>query len=381
MKKRYLILSISLWLLVAVLGIGAIIYGVGGGFSKMTTGVLVKEESIALGSIRSIEVSSTYQSVEIRKTTDDHIKISQYGHDDLSGDELFSVSTSDGSVRIYMTGKWHFRIMNFIDDTLIIEIPENFSGDLDAETSSGSMKVIDEFQWTTAALKSSSGDIHIYDHLTADSLYAKTSSGAIRAEGNIRSNGDVSFKSSSGDIRLGGTVTAKNLNAETSTGAIRFQASVDMTENITLKSSSGSIRLDGEIQAAKLQATVNSGGIGLGSVAVESFYLESSSGTINADSISGGGEAKTTSGGIRLTLKDPGDSVNLNATSGDIRVWLESSLQFTLEAQTTSGGIHTNFATEKNEKGNKATAIIGDHPTVQIIAHASYGGIRIEQSE
>lgn len=55
-----------------------------------------------------------------------------------------------------------------------------------------------------------------------------------------------------------------------------------------------------------------------------------------------------------------------------------SSLQFNLTAQTASGGIRTNFATQKNERGNQAIANIGDNPTVSITAKASSGGIRIE---
>lgn len=380
-KKGFLLMAIVLWALVAATVVGMILFSINGGFSHMTeTGTLIKTEDVLLRNIRDIVVEGSSQAVEIRKTSGDSIKISQYGNAKTRDEKLFLVSASDDRVRIYFDETWHFDLFHFsIYEKLVVEIPEEFTGNLDAKTSSGGIKTEDELTLKNTLLQSSSGGIYINKNLTADSLNAKTSSGGIHLEGNMIIKENVTLKSSSGGIKLNGTVTARGLNAETSSGGIRSAVSINAEEKAVLKSSSGGIYLDGAVTAEDLNARTNSGGIRLGTVSVETYYLQSSSGGIRIESISGGGEAETSSGGIQLSLKDPKGDVRLTSSSGTITVALEPSLQFTLDAQTSSGGIHTNFAAEKNEKGNKATAKIGDSPAVNIIAHASSGGIRVEK--
>lgn len=314
MKKGFLLVAIVLWTLVAAAIAGLIIFSVNGGFEA----VLIKDESISLGDIRNIVVEGSHQAVEIRETGGDSIKVSQYGNAKTRSEALFSVSTSDDGIRIYFDDIWYFNLFSFnINEKLVVEIPEDFTGNLEAEASSGGLNIEDEFTLKSVSLQSSSGGIYIERDITADE--------------------DITVKSSSGGIEFNGTVTAKNLYAETSSGEIR-----------------------------------------LGDVKVESYYFHSSSGRIKAESISGGGEAETSSGGIQLSLKNPKGDIKLTSSSGGIKITLESSLQFTLDARTGSGGIHTNFTIEKNENGNKATAKIGDNPVANIIAQASSGGIKVE---
>lgn len=340
MKKGFLILAIFLWTLVAVAVIGAIIFGINGGFGNMIgTGTLIKNEDVLLGNTQNIVVESSYQAVEIRKTTENSIKISQYGNEKTKDEKLFVVSASDGNVRIYFNNTWSFNFFNFnFNEKLVVEIPEKFSGNLKAATSSGGVRTEDELTLKKVELQSASGGIHINKNLTADRLDAGTSSGGIHINGNVVLSGNASMKSSSGGIHLNSTITAQDLNAKT-----------------------------------------NSGGIGIGTAHVGTYYLQTSSGGIKADSISGEGEAKASSGAIQLSLYNPKGDVKLTTSSGGIRISLQPSLQFTLDAKTSSGGIHTNFAIQKNEDGNIANAKIGDNPTVHIIAQASSGGIRVEK--
>ncbi|MDF2566791.1 MAG: hypothetical protein K0R90_247 [Oscillospiraceae bacterium] len=381
MKKGFLLIAIVLWALIGIIVAAVILFGVNGGFNNMTkTGTLIKNEDVLLGSIQNIVVEGSNQTVEIRKTSGDSVRVSQYGNAMTKSEKLFLVSNSEGSVRIYFNNTWSFTFFNFnINERLVVEIPEDFTGNLDAKTSSGSIKTEDELTLKNALLQSSSGGIYINKNLAADTLKVKTSSGGVHIEGNLMMNQNIIVRSSSGGIKFNGTVTAKELDAETSSGSIRSTMDIKADERVFLRSSSGGINLDGAVTAKDLNAKTNSGGIGLGNVSVETYYLQSSSGKIKTGSISGGGEAETSSGGIQLSLKNPKGNIKLSSSSGGINIALEPSLQFTLDAQTSSGGIHTNFAAEKNEKGNKATAKIGDSPTVNIFASASSGGIRIER--
>lgn len=359
MKKGFLFAAIVLWVLVAVAVAGVILFGVKGGFNDMVKGTLIKNEDVLLGNIQNIVIEGSSQAVEIHKTSGDSIRVSQYGNAKTRSEKLFLLSTSDDRVRVYFDNTWDFNFFDFnMNERLVIEIPENFTGNLDARTSSGDVKTEDEFTLKNTLLQSSSGGIYVNKNLIADTLDAKTTSGG---------------------IRFSGAVTAKDLNAETSSGGIRSAMNINVNGKIVLRNSSGGIHLDDTVTAKDLNATTNSGGIRLGNINVESYYLQSSSGEIKIDSISGGGEAKTSSGGIELSLKSPKGNIKLTSSSGSIKIALEPTLQFTLDAQTSSGGINTNFASEKNANDSKATAKIGDNPTVNIIAYASSGGIRVEK--
>lgn len=361
MKKGFLILAIGLWTLIAVAIISATILianGKGNYMIPAKADTLIKDEEINLGNIEKIKIDSTSQSIQIRKTDGNSIKVSQYGDPDTLNEDLFLVSTTNDSLHIYFNKRYRISLfcINY-NERLVVEIPERFYGDLDTAASSGSIKIEDEFAFKDVELTSSSGSIRIEKNITADILNAS---------------------SSSGSIRFNGIVTAKDISAKASSGSIRSDMNIISNGSTDFNTSSGSIDIKGDISAKDLYAHSSSGGIHLSNVFVESYSVKCTSGSINIDSISGGGSAKTSSGGIRLALQNPKGDVDLNSTSGSIRVTLDPSLQFTLTARTTSGGIHTNFNINKNDKGNHATASIGDNPTVNITANASSGGIRVE---
>jgi lia operon protein LiaG len=320
MKKGFLLIAIIFWIIIAVCIISVTIFIANGGISNLReSDILVKNEEIILGKAQNIVIEGTSQSVEIRKTSGDRIIVSQYGNQNSKEENLFLVSTSEDQVQIYFNKTRNYKLFNFFNynERLVVEIPEDFHYNLNAKTSSGNLKIEDNFALNKVQLLNSSGGIHVNKNLTAETLDLKTSSGEILFEGDI---------------------TAENLFAGSSSGGIRLQ-----------------------------------------NVNVNNYNLQCSSGEIKVGSISGGGEARTSSGGIHLSLKNPKGDISIGASSGSIDIELEPSLEFTLDAQTSSGGIHTNFAVVKNEKGNKATANIGDNPTVNIIANASSGSIRIKK--
>ncbi|HHX54837.1 MAG TPA: DUF4097 domain-containing protein, partial [Clostridiales bacterium] len=294
------------------------------------------------------------------KTNGDEIKIRQYGRPDAKKEELFIVSSSNNSINIYFNKTFKLNIFDFnvYNEKLVVEIPEEYYGNLDATASSASIKIENEFKLKKVRLHSTSGSTHINSNIIADTLDTNTSSGS---------------------IKFNGSVTANEISAKTTSGSFRSTMNIKADNNIELITSSGSINLDDDITAKNLYARSNSGGIRLSNVYVENYDLQCTSGSIKIDRISGGGEAKTSSGGIKLTLNNPKGDIFLDATSGSIQIELESSLQFTLTAQTNSGAIKTNFTTEKNERGNYVTANIGDNPTVNINANASSGSIKVEQ--
>ena len=279
MKKGLLLTAIVLWSIAAVAIGAAIIYGVRGGYNNMTTsGSLIKNETVSLGTIQNIIVEGSQQAVEIHKTSDDSIKISQYGNKKTKTEDLFIVTVTDDNVRIYFDKAWKFNFFNFINERLVIEIPEKFTGDLNAKTNSGGVKTEDEISLKNVVLKTSSGGVRINKNLIAHTLTAVTSSGGINIEGDVTLNENAIIKSSSGGLKFNGAINGKNLNAETSSGGIRAASNISIDENLELKSSSGGINIEGDIKAKNLNAETNSGGVSLGNADVETYYLKSSSG-------------------------------------------------------------------------------------------------------
>lgn len=362
MKKGFIIISIGLWTIVVVAIIALAISISRGRFNKMSVvsvpSELLKEEEVLLGDCDKITINTTRHSIQLFKSTGDKIKISQYGNPDTSQDELFKVSTSGNSIHIYIDRKVRLEFFNFIgEEKLLIEIPESFYGDMDVAASSGSIRFEDEFALKDVKLNTSSGSARFNDNILADTL---------------------NIKSSSGSIRLNGTVTAKKLTAKVSSGSIHSAMDIKVDGDIELNSTSGSIDLDKNVTARSLYADTSSGGIRLENVYVEAFDLNCTSGSVKVNKISGGGNIRSSSGSINIALENPEGDIYLKTNSGSIKVGLEPTLQFKLTAQTISGSIKTNFPTDKNDKGNHATANIGDNPSVNIIARASSGGIRIQ---
>lgn len=352
-------ISIGLWTIVVVAIIVLAISISRGRVKRMTVlSTLLKEEEVSLDNADTISIETSRHNIQIIKSTGDKVKVSQYGKPDAIQDELFQVTTSSNRIHIYIRKKFQIELFNFTtEEKLLVEIPESFYGDMDVTASSGSIRFEDEFTLKNVNLNTSSGSTRFNSNIFADKL-------------NIRS--------SSGSIRLNGLVTAKKLSARASSGSIRTAMDIKVDGDIELNSTSGSIDLDKDITAKSIYADTSSGGIRMENVYVDAYDLKCTSGSIKINKLSGGGNISASSGGIKLALEDPKGDIRLNTNSGSIKVELEPSLQFRLTAQTTSGGIKTNFPAEKNEKGNYATASIGDNPSVNITARASSGGIRIE---
>ena len=238
MKKGFLILAITLWSIIAVIVLSATILIAKGGpinilntgrlINMLNTGRLIKNEEISLRNDQNVVIESTRQNLEIRKTSGNKIIVSQYGNPNAKRGDLFFVSTSSDKVHIYIKSK--FKFINFFNynEKLLVEIPEEYFGNLDAIASSGSIKVENELTLKNVRLKNTSGSIKINNNITADTLEVKTSSGG---------------------IRFYGYVTAKDVYAEATSGSIRSSMDINVDEKIILKCTSGGIHLDDDITA------------------------------------------------------------------------------------------------------------------------------------
>ena len=198
-----------------------------------------KTAEFKVDSVKAITVDTSNRRIEVVESTDDLIHITYYENEY----ETFNIENSQsGSLTVIMKVtrdwfSWYDFSFDFTDTATIIAIPDSFSGEINLETSNGSisvskMKLMDKLQVdtsngavdmeevtaqevdvtssngaitlsevTTAELKvkTSNGRITVSDTTVDGETYLKTSNASIEVE-EIVLNGDSEFDSSNGRI-------------------------------------------------------------------------------------------------------------------------------------------------------------------------------------
>jgi DUF4097 and DUF4098 domain-containing protein YvlB len=380
-KKPLVLITLIIWAGIAVSAAGLMVYGMSGGFSGrlfFAEAELIKTEHIPLAGADTIALEVTSYTLILRATDGDTLNVYQYGDRDADERNLFRVSVSGGRIRVYLEPRMEFRvgIGGTVNRRLVVEIPAAFAGSLDARSTSGGIRLEDAFTLGDVTLRSTSGGIRVAHALNAAALSVNTSSGGITIDGELDIAERLDLRSTSGTIRLNAPAAAGTISANTSSGGIRAYGELNIRDSLTLKSTSGGIRTGRAVSAAGIDARTSSGGFDLAALNVGEYNIVSTSGSIRIESITGGGRVNTSSGGIRLALREPSGEVRLESTSGAINITLDPALQFTFDASTSSGRIVTGFPSDTNERANKASAALGANPSVAIYAKASSGGIR-----
>jgi|GEM_PF-3468570 len=375
-KKILVAAGIVVWVMVTVLAVGSGVMIIQGGAPAMREdGVPVKTKNLPCFDNGAIRVSGHNYKIELSKTDGNEIVVSQYGSN-IRDDELFTFKQTGDVTEIAI--KSNMRVVSFDffwkARKLVIEIPESFSGTVNAETDAGGVEIVDSFEWNEANLKTTSGGIRISNSLTTDKITAAAVSGGVIVDGTVKTN-EIAMKTTSGGIRILNSLTADKITAEAVSGGVTVDGLVK-TDEISLKTTSGGIRSHMPINTRELKASTTSGGIRMESIIAKQYTLNSSSGGINVVGISGGGSVKTNSGGVRMTLTDPTGEVKVTTTSGGIRLSIHENLSFRMDAKTTSGGIRGDFLMNKDD--NSAMASIGENPVVDLVLRATSGGIRVE---
>jgi lia operon protein LiaG len=339
MKKGLLFIGIVAW--AAVLAVAILVGGsfLRGGFALPDNSILLKEEDIPLSGISEILIEADSLDIEFIVGAEPYLKVLQYGNERTAAEELFSATQKNGSLNISVRSL--IRIFNISfgsSERLVLAIPASWLGDIGAQSASGNISVSDTFTWQ-----------------------------------------DISLSSSSGDLLIGGELNAENITLHAISGNILSRQALTVAGKLDITGSSGDIGLGAPLQAQSIYAKVVSGNITLKRAEVEHFDLRTSSGDIRTAQLSGGGYAAATSGNISLDLEAPIGDVELDTSSGDIRIGVAEGISFIFYGNCSSGDIHANFPLMKNERGNRAEGSVGLEPTASIRATAVSGNIGIEQ--
>lgn len=185
----------------------------------------------------------------------------------------------------------------------------------------------------------------------------------VTGSGNISGKGNFALETKKASIRAG-------------SGNIRWQSTG--ADEIILYANSGNIRgddLNGDTDVHTGSGNITVKGI-QGNVGAEA-----GSGNITIEELAGGCEAEAGSGNIRIEAAKVTGDIVLHTGSGNQKLELPEGLSFSIQVNTRSGNIHTDYNSflEFNEKGNKASGQVGDEPVCRIASQAGSGNVTIKK--
>lgn len=217
-------------------------------------------------------------------------------------DDTLHIVRHNSGVRIL-----HFGV--FLEETGIsVYLPEKAYGSLVILTSSGNVTVPEEFQFASADVRSTSGEIKMLASIggslsaqsqsgniqvgnaSPETLEAKSTSGEITIEA-VKTKAEIQVKSTSGDVTLT-DVEGKAIAATTTSGEITLSRVV-LAENIQLKSTSGDIELR-DSDGAELSIQTTSGKVSGTLLSEKIFRIDTTSGDTNVPPSASGGKCEVT---------------------------------------------------------------------------------------
>lgn len=314
-KKRWLFLAAALVILGAALCQGAYA-AMGYDLTKLNSETL--ETS-------SYKIEAPFSQIAIKASAAKVVLLPSEGKDcrvqcTFWKNEPYRVEVIDGTLTIRPAKSPILRLFRFAfgEPSILLYLPNSHYEQLNIETSSGNMNLPQDFTFSNAQLKSSSGNICMESRVE-NKLSAETSSGYLLVNGvfckemtllSSSGNGEVcsgganrlQIKSSSGEISLS-NLTCGELEGKASSGDISL-TDVLLSGNLKLNTTSGTISLK-DCDAGSLELRSSSGDI-LGSLLSDKkFITKSSSGNIQVPETTSGGVCKveTSSGDIRFSIE------------------------------------------------------------------------------
>ena len=252
------------------------------------------------------EVEEKFENISANATASNiRLAVSDDGKCKVVCDEskkfTYRVEVKDNTLEVSIkeTGEWYQLYFGWHDTEITIYLPEKAYGKFSATSTSGDIYAPDDFEFGSAQIKSTSGDIRFLSSVKGDAVL-KTTSGTVRAEKftakyveAISTSGEVTLtdieccdiraEATSGDVEIICVIAENHLHAECVSGDIELHSSDAQT--LFLKSTSGDI--EGSLLSEKV------------------FITDTTSGEVQVPHTTSGGkcEIKTTSGDVEIIIK------------------------------------------------------------------------------
>ena len=145
-------------------------------------------------------------------------------------DEI-TLTQEDGVLSMVQSRKPHFSPSFFnisVDHDVTIKIPKDRVLDIVVNTSTGDIS-ISGGTFTSAQLKTSTGDVRFYGDITTETLSIPTSTGDVDFNGNLTAN-TLTINVDTGDIDSDGVITVQTVEIQTNTGDIELNLAGEQTD-------------------------------------------------------------------------------------------------------------------------------------------------------
>ncbi len=264
--------------------------------------VIDESREFPAGGIEELDIELRFENVVISAVRGDVITLRYHGtvRPSRKVDDLKKIFfTEQSGTLLTVDSRWGNIPINNHHITLEVGIPSGTLEKLTFYGASGNHE-ISGLNLDSLDVRGASGRIAVRD-ISAETALVKASSGSVTAE---------NWKVGSGRI-------------ESSSGNLKLEE-ISAAGNLELKLSSGSLNAV-DIEAAVIEGRISSGRTVL-------------------KGISGSLELKSSSGSVDVEFRNPGNSININVTSGGIDVGLPAGTEFMLDARASSGTIRSDFA-------------------------------------
>lgn len=289
-------------------------------FNKMNTLHFTTNTYSVDESFTNISIETAECDIRLLPSEDDSCKVVC----EESKEIFHTVSVKNNTLTIDRTDarKWYKRIVGIYwgDMTITVYLPQTAYASLSVLNVSGNTAIPEDFTFTDAKIRSTSGNIDFLAPVEKD-LSLKTVSGNLHAEGTNPKSLDA--QSTSGDIDYADSIVSDDMTIDTVSGKIRC-SNVSASGDINMETTSGKVTLSGVTAAKAIQIETVSGNIELKSCDADTLWLKSTSGKVSGTLLT---KKKfltdTTSGRINVPQSSSGGKCEIKTTSGNIQFEIE----------------------------------------------------------
>lgn len=293
--RKLLKFFIIVGILLTIIGGGLVAYGIV--THKFVTDTVTHTHDVE-DEFNNIKIDEAVSDVTFIKSTDgknkvECIEVEKYVHDVNVKDNTLIINSVDNF-------KWYENIFNWSFDTYKVNVylTETAFDNLDIKTSTGNVKVSDDFTFEDVKIVVSTGDINLYASVN-NNIKIETSTGDVSV--NNSDCNEIGMVTSTGCVKLK-TIRCEKLKVEVSTGDVALD-DVIANNSIVIDTSTGCVEFK-NIDAATIDIDTSTGDITGNVLTDKSFDVDTSTGDTSYPKGTTGGLCKlrTSTGDITVTV-------------------------------------------------------------------------------
>lgn len=196
--------------------------------------------------------------------------------------------------------KWYQNIFNFGKSKITVYLPKNEYNNLTIESTTGDIKLENEFEFKSINIDLTTGDISL-EKIQASEINLSITTGDMELD-NINCSGNITLDSTTGETELN-NVNCKNLKSTSTTGEITLE-SVIATEKIHIERSTGDVEFD-RMDAGEIFIETSTGDVEGSLLSDKIFIVDTSTGKKRVPETTSGGKCKitTSTGDIFINIE------------------------------------------------------------------------------